>query len=91
MAAETLKVIKVGNSRGVRLPNEVLKRYQIGNEVEMIQTSEGVLLRPVQANKLSLEESFREMALDKVILSELSELDSTLSDGLGNEDFDFLR
>jgi antitoxin MazE len=91
MAVETLKVIKVGNSRGVRLPKEVLKRYQIGNEVEMIQTSEGVLLRPVQASKLSLEESFQEMALDKAIVSELSELDGTLADGLENEDFGFLR
>jgi antitoxin MazE len=91
MAVETLKVIKVGNSRGVRLPNEVLKRYQIGSEVEMIQTSEGVLLRPVQANKLSLEQSFQEMALDKPLADELSELDGTLADGLENEDFGFLR
>jgi antitoxin MazE len=91
MAVETLKVIKVGNSRGVRLPNEVLKRYQIGNEVEMIQTSEGVLLRPVQASKLSFEESFQEMALDKAVVSELSDLDGTLADGLENEDFGFLR
>jgi antitoxin MazE len=91
MAIQTLKVIKVGNSRGVRLPNEVLKRYQIGKEVEMIQTSEGVLLRPVHASKLSFEESFKEMALDKALADEFSELDGTLADGLQNEDFGFLR
>ena len=45
----------------------------------------------MQASKLSFEQSFQEMALDKALADELSELDGTLADGFENEDFGFLR
>jgi antitoxin MazE len=90
MVPKTLKVIKVGNSLGVRLPREVLQRYQIMSEVELVQTADGVLLRPPQSSKLSLADSFHEMASDHVAIREALDLEGTLSDGLQNEEFGFL-
>jgi len=64
MATVRLKVARIGNSRGVRLPAAVLKRYDIGDSVLMEERSDGVLLRPdgPAVKKLSWEDTAREMA-----------------------------
>jgi putative addiction module antidote len=43
-----LKVIRVGNSKGVILPKEVLARLRIdlGDNLSVVDTAEGVELRP---------------------------------------------
>jgi antitoxin MazE len=64
MTARRLKVVRIGNSRGVRIPAETLERYRIDDSVVMEERSDGILLRPVGAMtpKLSWEETAREMA-----------------------------
>lgn len=59
-----LKVTRIGNSRGVRLPAKVLKRYGIGDVVVMEERPDGILLRPTGSSvaKLSWEQTAREMA-----------------------------
>jgi len=59
-----LKVSRIGNSRGVRLPAALLRRYRIGAAVLMEERSEGFFLRPVgpAVEKLSWEDTAREMA-----------------------------
>jgi antitoxin component of MazEF toxin-antitoxin module len=59
-----LKVARIGNSRGVRLPADSLRRYQIEHVVLMEERSDGILLRvPGRAvPKLSWEETAAEMA-----------------------------
>jgi antitoxin component of MazEF toxin-antitoxin module len=59
-----LKVSRIGNSRGIRLPAASLRRYRIGTAVLMEERSEGIFLRPVGPviEKLSWEETAREMA-----------------------------
>lgn len=46
MKPVALKVARIGNSRGVRLPAATLARYRIGEELIMEERSEGILLRP---------------------------------------------
>jgi antitoxin component of MazEF toxin-antitoxin module len=61
-----LKITAIGNSRGIRLPAETLKRYHMNTRVVMEERSDGILLRrpgPV-VDKLSWEETAREMAAD---------------------------
>ncbi len=62
-----LKVARIGNSRGVRLPAASLRRYRIGETVVMEERSEGILLRPTgpMVEKLSWEETAREMAASR--------------------------
>ena len=64
MAIVKLKVARIGNSRGVRLPASSLRRYRIGDTVLMEERSEGILLRPAGSavQKLSWEETAKEMA-----------------------------
>jgi len=64
MLTMKLKVARIGNSRGVRLPAASLRRYRIGETVLMEERSEGILLRPTgrAVEKLSWEETASEMA-----------------------------
>ena len=64
MKIQELKVTRIGNSRGVRLPASSLKRYAVGAELVMEERAEGILLRPKGpgVEKLSWEETAREMA-----------------------------
>jgi antitoxin component of MazEF toxin-antitoxin module len=64
MASRELKITRIGNSRGVRLPAESLKRYHIGDTVVMEERSDGILLRPAGSAvaKLSWDETARAMA-----------------------------
>lgn len=76
-----LKVSRIGNSRGVRLPAALLRRYRIGAAVLMEERSEGVFLRPVgpAVEKLSWEDTAREMAAAR---EDWGEWDAADVDGL---------
>ena len=76
-----LKVARIGNSRGVRLPAPTLERYRIGATVVMEERSDGILLRPPGSvnPKLSWEETAREMA---AVSEDWDAWDVTLADGL---------
>lgn len=79
-----LKVARIGNSRGVRLPASSLLRYRIGEVVLMEERSDGILLRPVSTEepKLTWEDTAREMAAAP---EDWSAWDVTASDGLGDQ------
>jgi antitoxin component of MazEF toxin-antitoxin module len=81
MATMKLKVARIGNSRGVRLPAASLRRYRIGETVVMEEKSEGILLRPSGpvVQKLSWEETAREMAASR---EDWSAWDIAAADGL---------
>src|SRR5258706_114909 len=59
-----LKVTRIGNSRGVRLPAGTLERYRVGDVLVMEERSDGILLRRVgnATPKLSWEQTAAEMA-----------------------------
>ncbi len=81
MAQRRLKVSRVGNSRGVRIPANTLKRYEIGAEVLMEERSDGILLRPTgnTVQKLSWAETAIEIARSN---EDWSDWDTTSTDGL---------
>ena len=76
-----LKVARIGNSRGVRIPAATLERYRIGASVVMEERSDGILLRPhgPASPKLSWEETAREMA---VAAEDWEPWDAAAADGL---------
>jgi antitoxin MazE len=59
-----LTVTRIGNSRGVRIPAEVLRRYRIGDKVLMEQRPDEIVLHPKRSakQKLTWEETYKEMA-----------------------------
>jgi len=81
MKSREIKVARIGNSRGVRLPAAALRRYRIGDFVIMEEMTEGILLRPAGpgVEKLSWEETAREMAASH---EDWNEWETTDADGL---------
>lgn len=78
-----LKVVPIGNSRGVRLPKAVLDKYAIREAVLVEEREEGLLLRSKEDKRLSWEETYREMAQER---EDWSDLDPALADGLGPDE-----
>ena len=76
-----LKVARIGNSRGVRIPATTLERYRIGDSVVMEERTEGILLRPRHsANpKVSWEDTALAMSSEA---EDWSDWDTTAADGL---------
>lgn len=64
MKRQELKVARIGNSRGVRIPAGTLERYRIGDTVIMEERADGILLRPRRASgaKLSWKDTADAMA-----------------------------
>ena len=81
MKTAELKVTRIGNSRGVRLPADTLRRYRIGAVVLMEERVDGILLHPKAAtdDRLSWEETAREMAGSQ---GDWGDWDGTAGDGL---------
>lgn len=79
MAIRDVKLIAIGNSRGIRLPKAVLQKYGWGDSLVMEETERGILLYGKERNKLSWKETFREMAAEN---EDWSDLDAAIADGL---------
>lgn len=64
MKTTELTVTRVGNSRGIRLPAEVLRRYQIGDTLIMEQRPDEIVLRPkrTRRQKLNWADTYQQMA-----------------------------
>jgi len=84
MKTMELKVARIGNSRGVSLPAESLRRYHMVGVVIMEEKREGILLRPARrvAEKLSWENTAREM---EASCEDWSDWDAVGADGLYGE------
>ncbi len=55
-------IIKIGNSKGLRLSKTILEKYQIKDKVELILEKEQIILRPIESPRKNWEEKFKEMA-----------------------------
>jgi antitoxin MazE len=71
MLANKTKIIRIGNSQGVRIPRSLLEQAGVveneqgdvlGQEVELEVEEEGILIRLVRQVRSGWEEQFREMA-----------------------------
>ncbi len=79
MKTHELTLCQIGNSRGIRLPAGVLKKYGMIRRVLLEEKSDELVLRPVREKKLSWAETFKEMAAER---EDWSDLDTTTGDGL---------
>ena len=64
MKTTELTVTRVGNSRGVRIPADVLRRYRVGDTLLMEQRPDEIVLRPkrTRQQKLNWAETYQQMA-----------------------------
>ena len=76
----TVKLIEVGNSKGLRLPKNLVNKYKLDLGIVLEEKEEGILIKPVKRDKkLSWEETYREMAKEK---EDWDDLDITVGDGI---------
>jgi antitoxin MazE len=79
MTTHELTICQIGNSRGIRLPAGVLKKYGLNRLVILEEKPDELILRPVREKKLSWSETFQEMAKER---EDWSHLETTTGDGL---------
>jgi antitoxin MazE len=83
MSTQTLKVVRIGNSRGVRLPAQLLAHYRIQDTVLVERTETGILLRPKRDGRLSWEDTFKAMQRERQSKDDdFADLEATSADGL---------
>ena len=54
-------IIKIGNSKGLRLSKTILERYKIRDSVELVLEEEHIILRPLDSPRQGWAESFKQM------------------------------
>jgi antitoxin MazE len=76
---KNIKLVAIGNSKGIRLPKETLSKYGFGESLVMEETDKGLLLMSERRGKLSLKEAARAMVRER---EDWSDFDVTIADGL---------
>jgi antitoxin MazE len=60
--ARDVKLVPIGNSKGVRIPKELLQKYGLKDSLLLEETDKGLLLRKKEDGKLSWESTYKAMA-----------------------------
>jgi len=69
-----VSVIKIGNSKGIRLSKTILEKYEIKDTVEMVLEEDHIILKPKIKPRNGWEKDFQEMhesGDDKLIMPDL--------------------
>ena len=86
MRTRDVKLVPIGNSKGVRIPKPLLQKYGLKESLLLEETDRGLLLRKKEESKLSWEDTYKAMAGEK---EQWNEFETTLLDGLEDEDFEY--
>jgi antitoxin MazE len=58
-------IIKIGNSKALRLSKTILEKYNINDEVELILEKGRIILKPIDSPRKNWEQEFKEMRKNK--------------------------
>lgn len=67
-------IIKIGNSKGLRLSKTILDKYNIKDKVEIILEMGQIILKPIEAPRQNWEKAFEKMRKegdDKMLLNDI--------------------
>ena len=56
------KIIRIGNSRGIRIPKPLIEASGLGDEVEITLKEDALMIEPVRHPRSGWEEEFKRMA-----------------------------
>lgn len=56
-----MPIVKIGNSKGLRIKKSILERYHIKDKVEVVFEKDQIVLRPVGQPRQGWDEAFRAM------------------------------
>ncbi|MCO5234862.1 MAG: AbrB/MazE/SpoVT family DNA-binding domain-containing protein [Chitinophagaceae bacterium] len=71
-----VQVIKIGNSKGIRLPKSILEQYNISDVLELILEKGRIILKPKSVPRKDWEKSFKQMhesGDDKMLIDDIFE------------------
>ena len=57
----TTKIVKIGNSRGIRIPKALLEQANLTGEVQLVLEGDRIELRPTEKPRAGWDESFKRM------------------------------
>lgn len=55
------QVINIGNSKGIRIPKAILKKYNIQDKINLILEEDFIVIKPIEELRKGWEEAFKEM------------------------------
>ena len=79
VGAREVKLIEIGSSKGILLPEVLLRQYGWSDSIILEEAEDGVFLRRKEPSKLSWKDTYRAMAAAD---EDWSEWDATVADGL---------
>jgi antitoxin MazE len=56
------KIVRIGNSQGIRIPQLLLERSGLGEEVDIEAREDQIVIRPLRRPRDGLSDAFQEMA-----------------------------
>ena len=56
------QIVKIGNSKGLRIPKALLEECKLDGDVELEIRHEGLLIKPAKTPRLSWEDAFKQMS-----------------------------
>ena len=77
--ARAVKLIAIGNSKGIRLPKALIQKYGWSDSLVLEETGDGIFLHGPKKNKLSWRDTYRAMA---AVGEDWRDLDAAVADGL---------
>lgn len=67
-------IIKIGNSKGLRLSKTILEKYNIKDKVEIILEKGQIIIKPIETPRQNWEEAFERMSNegdDKMLMNDV--------------------
>ena len=67
-------IIKIGNSKGLRLSKTILDKYNIKDKVEIILDKGQIIIKPIEAPRKNWETAFQKMNImgdDKMLIDSI--------------------
>ena len=67
-------IIKIGNSKGLRLSKTILDKYNIKDKVEIILEEGQIIIKPIETPRQNWEAAFEKMSKegdDKMLLNDI--------------------
>ena len=60
-----IKLITIGNSKGVRIPKALLLKYGLKEDIILEEREEGLLIHAKDINRMSWEETYKAASAEK--------------------------
>lgn len=84
-----LPIVKIGNSRGIRIPKNLLERYELGDKVELELKEDHILLKATPVVREGWGNAFQKMAAQgdhELVMPDVFSEDINLLDELIGDD-----